>query len=399
MKKFIITFIAFTAIGSSGYAQSIFSGTENGIGLRQYMSTTRGLGMGGIGLALRDSISLNPQNFASWRYIKNTRINISARYDHVNTEVFNQNFSSRNGNFNGLQLAVPLKSNQFFLGGSITPYSLINFGFTLNYDTGDQTYEENVFYEGNISKAHIGLIWATNSWLSLSAGLNYFFGSISDRYYLFFDDPAISDDFYEIKYQFQGPGIGSSIHLNFLKNLYIGGFIDLKPNINFTRNTLSSISFEEEKEEIDTSFPLFMGIGGSYQFHSQWIVSSDFAYQNWDKSLDDKKKVENLETFYHIGIGIEHAHSDENKRSFLNKFDTRLGFSTKNVGYLFQAESVREYAGHFGLGFPFFQNIARFDIAFIAGIRGEKEKTIAEETFFRTVITLSAGELWFQKIR
>jgi hypothetical protein len=187
--------------------------------------------------------------------------------------------------------------------------------------------------------------------------------------------------------------------MSFLKNLYLGGFIDLKPKIKFTRNTISSLTFEEEKEEINTSFPIFLGMGGSYQFYPQWTISSDFTYQDWNKSLDDKKKVENIETFYHIGMGIEHSHTKEKKRFFLNKFDTRLGFSYSNLGYLFQAESVKEYAGHFGLGFPFFQNNARFDIAFVVGIRGEKEKTIAEETFIRTVITLSAGELWFQKIR
>jgi hypothetical protein len=229
--------------------------------------------------------------------------------------------------------------------------------------------------------------------------LNYFFGSIEDRYYIFFNDPSISDDFHEIKYQFHGPGIGSSIFLQFLDKLYFGGSIDLKPDITFTRKTTSSITFEEEEEEIGTSFPMFLGIGASYQFHPQWILSSDFAYQNWSSGLDDKKKVENLETFYHIGIGIEHSHSNEKKSIFLNKFDTRVGFSLQNIGYKFQSESVRELAGHFGLGFPFFQNMARFDIAFIAGIRGEKEKTIGEETFFKTVLTLSAGELWFQKIR
>jgi hypothetical protein len=51
------------------------------------------------------------------------------------------------------------------------------------------------------------------------------------------------------------------------------------------------------------------------------------------------------------------------------------------------------------MGIPFFQGNARLDLGFKGGIRGELDKTIAEEKFFQTIISISAGELWFQKIR
>ena len=77
----------------------------------------------------------------------------------------------------------------------------------------------------------------------------------------------------------------------------------------------------------------------------------------------------------------------------------RAGFSYGTIGYQFDGNTVIEYGGHFGLGIPFFRGRARLDFAFIAGKRGDKNKVLAEENFYRLIISVSAGELWFKNIR
>jgi hypothetical protein len=52
-----------------------------------------------------------------------------------------------------------------------------------------------------------------------------------------------------------------------------------------------------------------------------------------------------------------------------------------------------------GFGFPFHRNTARLDIAIVGGIRGDKQKNLAQEKFMQIFMSLSAGELWFQKLR
>jgi hypothetical protein len=336
---------------------------------------------------------------AAWRYIDNSKINVAMRYSFVSTDLAEQQFSSSTANFGGLQLAIPIKKKSWVLGVSFVPYSSTNFSYILRNQNPTRSYEENVYYEGNVARSQLGLAWSPHNRFAISVALNYFFGAIKDRYYLLFNDPTIGDNFYVLDYQFRGPGLGTSAHISITDQIQLGGFLDLEPKINYTLVRRSSITLEEEKYEIDTNFPIFAGLGSDYQFHPQWTISADFVMQNWEKGLNHQKEAENVEKYYQFGIGIEHAHFKGKTKFILNKFDTRAGFSYSNVGFLVNGNSIKEYAAHVGFGIPFFQGRARLDFAFIGGIRGDKSKTIAEETFFKSYISISAGELWFQKIR
>jgi len=399
MRRSFYTYLILGILFYCGHTQSIFSGLENGIGLRQYITTVRGMGMGGTGLALRDSTSLNSYNMAAWRYIDNSKINVSMKYSYVSTDLLEQKFSSSTANFGGLQLAIPIKKNRWVLGISFTPYSNTNFSYILKYQNNNRNYEENVFYEGNVARAQVGLVWSPQHRFAFSAGLNYFFGAIKDRYYLLFNDPTISDNFYVLDYQFRGPGLGTSAHFMITDQIYLGGFLDLKPSIDYSLVRRSPVTLEEEKIATNTNFPIFTGLGSGFQFHPQWIISADFALQNWEKGLNYQKEAENIEKYYQFGLGIEHSHFKGKTKLILNKFDTRAGFSYSNIGFLVNGSSIKEYAAHLGFGIPFFQGRARLDLAFIGGIRGDKKETLAEEMFFKSFISISAGELWFQKVR
>ncbi|OGB70085.1 MAG: hypothetical protein A2Y94_01950 [Caldithrix sp. RBG_13_44_9] len=385
-------------------AQSIFSAAENGIGLRQYTTSVRGAGLGGTGLALTDSASLNAYNIASWRKINNTKINLSLRYHQSTTEIAvknqSQSFSSSTANFNGLQLGIPIQKKKWIFGISVSPYAVTKFSYILKYQTGDINYEENVFYEGNIARSQINLIWSPNARWGIAASLNYFFGAIEDRYYILFNDnPQLSDDYYKIEYRFRGPGIGASFDFNPVDPWVLGAFIDFKPRINYSRISVSPINLEEQTYQDKTTFPVFAGLGSSYRFLTTWTFSADVVYQDWSEGLQLDQEVQNLQEYGQIGIGLEHSHSREKTRKFLKKFDSRIGFSYSKTGYIFNSRSINEYMLHAGFGFPFFQGQARLDLAFIAGIRGNKDETIVEEKFIKTLISVSAGELWFQKER
>ncbi|MBN2366568.1 MAG: hypothetical protein JXL67_10405 [Calditrichaeota bacterium] len=398
MKSILLPFIILFSFISVVTAQSVFSGIENGIGLRHYVGTVRGIGMGGTGLASPDSISLNAYNSAMWHHISDTKISLSLRHSYVQTDLSGQELSSSTGNFNGLQLAIPIQKKKWVFGINIVPYSIANFSYILNRQSAGESYQENIFYEGNLARSQLNLVWAPVEGIGLAASLNYFFGDIRDRYYLFFEDAAISDIFYQIEYQLNGPGIGTSFDISLLEPFYLGGFIDFEPKITLTRITQNPISLEEQKEKISTNLPIFAGFGTSYRFKKQWTVSADVVYQDLSEALD-QNQADNLESFYEVGAGIEHSRSRERTKAFMQKFDTRLGFSYGNLGYRYNDNSIREMAIHLGFGIPFFHGRARIDIGFKGGIRGDITENLVEEKFIKTFISLSAGELWYQKIR
>lgn len=395
--KYSILFIIIATL--AGYSMSFFSSSKEGIGMRRYITTVRGMGMGGTGLGLPDSTSLNAYNIASWRYIRDTKITILTRYSITQTELSDQNFTTKTGNFSGLQLAVPFHKNQWVFGISLTPYTLTDFSFDQKYQTPTADYTETTYYEGNLARAQVNLVWSPVPSLGIAGSFNYYFGTLKDRYELGFDDQALYNSNYEMEYEFHGPGAGISFDLNPIKDLNIGGFFDLKPSLNFTRVTKSPLTGITEETEADGTLPIFWGIGSSYRFAPQWTVSADYAYQYWSKGFGIRKvNVNNLENWYRFGVGIEHAHRPQ-ARKLLNKIDLRTGFSTGSLGYKFDNNPVKEYSGHMGVGIPFFQDRARVDVSFQAGLRGDRSRNLAQEKFYRFLFSISAGELWFQKLR
>ncbi len=400
MRKYLWTIAILIAFTLSLTAGSIFSTSRYGVGIRQYQTSVRGLGMGNTGLALQDYISLNTNNISTWRFLVDTRISISFFYLRSSLEYKTEKWSSSIANFNTLQLAVPLKQKRMAVGFSIIPYTLVNFRYAQKFSSDISDFEETVLYDGIISRAQFNFAWAPLSWLGLGASFHYYFGNIEDKYYLSFDQPSMYDSEHKIEYQFYGPGAGVSFNIEPLDSFMIGGFVDFKPRLTFRRAFESPVSQETQESNAKSTFPLSWGVGTSFHLTKQIILSADYTTQYWSQGFNIPGfDTSQLEDWYNYGFGIEHLHSRERKKSFFNKLDWRTGFSAGNIGYKFHNNSVKEYRVHFGIGIPFFFDNNRLDIALVGGVRGDKSVTIAQEKFIKIYLSLSAGELWFQKIR
>ena len=400
MNKFLLSILLIFSLSVSGKSLSFFSSANDGIGYHQYIPSVRGLGMGSTGLALPDSVSLNAYNIASWRHMNITRINMLMRINYVQTDFPGQSFNTSTGKFSGVQFGIPIKKNVVGFGLSITPYTDVDYSFTQNLTNELGSYQENVFYEGSISRAQVNLSWSPHPNYGFGFSFNYYFGRIRDRYKLTFTSSENYNTNYVVEYRFKGPGFSTSFDWNIINKINLGGFIDFKPKLNFDRVINSPLTFTQQKTTENGKLPIFWGIGTSYQLSPRIIVTSDYANQKWSEGLDiSGLNTQNLTDWYKWGLGIERSHDNNRPKVFINKIDLRAGFSLGQIGYLFNDEPVHEYTGHLGFGFPFYQNRARLDFAFIGGVRGDKQKNLAEEKFFQIFISLSAGELWFQKLR
>lgn len=393
-------FLILIIITSTAYSMSFFSSAPQGLGMRQYITNVKGMGMGGTGLALPNFTSLNAYNVSLWRYIGNTKATALMRYDVNQTSLVSEKFTSSTGNFSGVQLAVPIKKYKWVMGLSFTPYTLVDFTYTNNLTNISQPYEEIVVYRGSISKTQINMAWSLNRRVGIGASFNYYIGTILDRYSLGFNNPEYYDNALDINYRFSGPGFSLSSDISVTDSLFLGGFVDFKPSINLVRSAYSPTAFSTEETSVNSTFPLNFGGGISYSFAKFWTVSADYVFQKWSQGFDlEKLNLDLLEDWNKFGIGLEQSHSWARHTPFLRKFDKRIGFSAGNIGYKFNNKSVKEYTLHLGMGVPFNMNRARFDFAFLAGIRGNKNDNLAQEKFFRFLVSISAGELWFQKLR
>ncbi|GAB4372254.1 MAG: hypothetical protein Kow0042_15500 [Calditrichia bacterium] len=397
VKIIIITLWVFII---SGYSMSFFSSANQGIGMRQFITTVRGMGMGDAGITLPDRFALNGYNIASWRHADWTQVSLLMHYDRNSIDFGEDNFQTSTSNFSGVHFSVPIKKHQWVFGISVLPYTLVDFSYKKRIDAQEITYFKNVFLKGSISRVQANLAWSPHPRLGLGISYHYYYGNIEDRVEWIFDHPDYYDSSSKIEYRFGGPAAGFSLEYMLLDSLYLGGFLDLKPNLNFTEVTTDLITREEQEFSSEATLPLSFGLGGNYYLNSRWNFAASVAFQKWSEGFSlSELEEENLEDWYRMGVGIEHVHAPGGKRSFWNKIDIRAGFSMGNIGYKYNQQSVKEYSGHLGLGVPFFGDQARFDFALIAGIRGDRSQTLAQEKFFHFVLSISAGELWFQKFR
>ena len=74
----------------------------------------------------------------------------------------------------------------------------------------------------------------------------------------------------------------------------------------------------------------------------------------------------------------------------------RCGLSFEETQYSFDGNNVDQYSVHAGVTFPF-SSINMIDLSIAAGIRGKNENNLIKEEFIKAAVTLSLGELWFQR--
>lgn len=390
---FLLLLIAFLPLQGGSY----FSSQLHGMGIRQYLPSVRGIGMGMTGIATSDSLLLGNYSISQWRYVTNTRLTIGLRYNRIDTEVDGGSFRSASGGFAGISLAIPIQSQKWVIGLNFQPYSTVDFKSSQEEESGGISFTQNNILSGTIGKAQLNLVWSPVPRVGLSVNGNFYFGTIEDRYEYSFTDASFRDISHGVEYRITGPGIGFSADIHPLNWLVIAGFADTRPTLKVKTAYQSSGIFPDSLKRNLDSFPLHFGIGSATKLSSRWNLALDYSYQYWSQTL--KVAGPEYEDWYNLGIGIERAKSQKRKKGFINELDLRGGFSVTRIGYKFNNEPVYEYGLHFGMGIPFGLYGNRLDFAISGGYSGDKTKNLVQERFVKLHVSLAIGERWFQKDR
>ncbi|MEL6823376.1 MAG: hypothetical protein AAFP70_16580, partial [Calditrichota bacterium] len=237
-------------------AQTVFSTYKNGIGLKQYYSSVRGLGMGNTGIASIDSLTLGNYGVSQWIKSPDTRASISMDYQNVRLAAIDTTQRISTASFTGISFAIPFKESGWMLGASITPYSHVDYKTTQTVESGGIAFPQINVIDGTISQGKLNLIWAPSEQSGISVSGNFFFGTIEDRYQFPFSS---DDDFsglleyisgvYNVEYSVFGAGIGFSGHYDLIPNrLKVAGFADLQPSVDVQISYPEAIVEPEERE-------------------------------------------------------------------------------------------------------------------------------------------------------
>jgi long-subunit fatty acid transport protein len=393
-KLYLPLFVAlFIVCFSISVAQSVYSGL--GIGEVRSVPNARSLGMGGAGIAFRDSFQLSITNPALPASVNRTTIAISGSYHWILAEDNTTSDPRDYANFDGLAVAIPIYQT-WTLSAGIDPFTIAQTKWYWKRQFDSDTYEEQYQVSGGISRSLIGISFSPRKNLLLGVGTRILFGAIDQTFTLNFVSSLYRDAQYVNRLSSMSVGATGGAVWDFYRGWSIGAFYYAKQqgdgSVEFSY--LDSDSIRSTDGTID--FPASLGVGFSGYLKPRIRVAGDAEWTNWKDSqviVGTQLPVTNT---YRISAGFEYQPLFGEMEAFYNRFYYRLGFNTEN-NYIenLSGKSPRTSIVTAGLGIPLNEPDRRLDVALYWGIRGNIADFGVKETLFGISLTLVTSEKWF----
>jgi len=399
ISKYVITVIMalFVVNLSISLAQSVYSG--QGIGEVRPVPNARSLGMGGSGIAFRDSLELSTANPALPAAVTHTTVSISGGYQWILVEDNTTSDPRDYAGFDGIAIAIPVYRT-WTLSAGIDPFTIARTNWYWSRQYGSEAYEEQFQVSGGISRGLIGIAFSPHKNILLGVGTRILFGTIDQTFTLNFISSLYRDAQYVNRLQSMSMGITGGVVWEFYRNWSVGALYYTKQqgdgSVEFSYLDSDSIRSTESTVE----FPATLGVGLSGYLQSRIRVSGDMTWTNWEDSQVVLGNPLPVTDTYRLSVGAEYQPLFGEMEAFYNRLYYRLGFCTEN-NYLENSsgQSPRTSIITAGLGIPMKESDRRLDVAFYWGIRGNIADFGVKETLFGISLTLETSEKWFVRRR
>lgn len=392
LKKISILFILIVSTNIC-LAQSFYS--QRGLGLVNYFVSGRSEGMGGVGLASTDKLSVNFLNPAALTNLSITFISGEFRHEATGLDSDAQDASFSDTNVMGAQFHIPLKNEKMSLALGLMPYSTIDYSFERTGSVGGFVYDDFLSGDGGINTAFLSFAFKPFNRLSLGATGLFYFGSL--RYIervVFPSSAGYVNTQYEISDEFTSSNIRLGMQFKASPSWTIGAVIT--PSLSSEGNKsvfLENIADLEDLQTVKLEIPLSIGVGTNVFVTKKFLIGLDYYLQKWGN------------------VGVNGYNSDSQRLSFGAEFSgrgntitssywsrvaLRAGFYYSNLGLEDPVgESVTEKFVTFGLGLPIKWSAGRIDLSVALGQRGTLSKNPFKENVARVSATVTVGERWF----
>lgn len=366
--------------------------------------------MGGVGVAMFSTTSVNLLNPAAFSYtprqsfLFNFEIegghfqNAQSKYS--SSGVSNVKTAYNTLNIHNISFQMPLAGG-VGLGFSLSPYS--NVGYSIYRDdmsqigqTGRWRYEYTG--EGDVTEVKIGVGWAPVKKFSFGASMVYYWGSINRNYKTIDKNIIIGSgeysstlgiDTYDVSRVKAQAGVMWNPILKTDKILSFGATYDLggllKPDVVkyvYVDNLLTSTVRQESDGALPLKLPTQVSAGVYFQ-NLKFRVGADYVYQSWGddnasiiENTDNGVKVAYTNT-HTVKVGFQYIPRHTDVRNYLRRIAYRVGARYGDYYQTYGGEKIQQLAVTAGLGFPV-QLFGRssVDLGFEYGMRGMGNKTI-----------------------
>lgn len=422
--KFISRFVAIaiiSAVGQTVFGQATRSPfTSRGIGDVIDLAQANNQGSGGIGISNGSFFSLNSLNPALLTYNQLTVFSAGfiGQKNNVSNSTITDTYSA--GNLNYLGTAFPVKKAQWTTSLGLLPYSNVNYDFSYT-DVVTGSVQDTVSIREQGSGGINQFYWANgirlNNYFSIGVKATYLFGSIEKKFSNTIQDlgnvytPVVTDRLVISDFNFSG-GLAfskdsifnSRVRFNAGLTYNIGGNTNAKKFQSFDR-TVGNGTVYATDTLIDNvrgsiNLPQNFGLGFSINRGFKWMLGMDFSLQKWSEYKDYYGNNNSLDDSYKVMIGGEYTPDPNSVTSYWKRITFRLGGSYENTPYLIEYQGETNQVKDFGINFGWSLPTGRyssFDMAFRVGKRGDLNKTIIEENYYKIYLGISFNDQWFIK--
>ncbi|MDA3781219.1 MAG: hypothetical protein PF487_13485 [Bacteroidales bacterium] len=367
--------------------------------------------MGGIGIGLRKSNTINYSNPASYTDQDTLSFifdfGLYGKYSEFDNTDFSETYN--NVNFDHIAISFPV-TKWWYSSIGVVPYSRV--GYKIQNISSEENFENIAhFYEGSggINKFYFGNSFNIHKNISIGVNLSYLFGKIEQERNISVADTnsyitKLQDD---IKINGFDYTLGIQYH-NTIKDKYfynIGLVFSNKNTVNtettssvYTYNNSSLIDtvVAPEINKSDTDIPLNVGIGISAGIKDKLTIGIDYNQQNWSStnSFDTNTDFSDQTS---LRIGAEYIPNKHSIRNYLKKVNYRIGGFYTNSYIKIDKEQIKNYGISFGVGLPTKNKKTVFNLTGELGKKGTTSNNLIEENYAFIGINITFYDIWFFK--
>ena len=409
--RWAVLLLSLLAVAKTGHAQgSPYDAVGFGMPVRSNNATIDALG--GTGLALEGTRTINDLNPADWTWIDNARFGASIHYNFISASLAGTQDVQQNVQFSGVTFGAPL-------------WKPMRLSFALGYEPLTDASNEiqdtsapgprDYISRGGTNLVFLGFAARPLSGIGLGARLDFLTGDIRHLDQVNFTDTAASSGEFERDYLFHGirPTLGIQLIGDSLtpglSGIVIGASYSPATHLTSTIETISTPVSTTLDTMIDSGgvgrYPAAFSVGISVHLSRRYRAEADYFLQDFSTAYVFDAQASSgsaLGASNRIAVGIERLPNvrGEFGESFgLDRWGMRLGLSYGTLPVNISGSGIREFALSGGVGVPIGLD-AMLNLSVVAGQRIPIVNGAApNETFVRLGADVSFSEQWFVPTR
>lgn len=385
-----------------------------GVGELMFNKNIRNMGMGGIGVGVRDNTAVNDINPASYTAADSLSFIFEATlFSHFSRQTTET--QSQTGNYTSignLSFGFPI-TRRWAAGFGLRPFS------ALGYKITDRQYDDilgatNLVYDGKggLNQVFIGQAFSPFKGLSIGANASYLFGNMQQQTSVFSDSLHVFVTSKLNTNQVNGWHLGLGMQYEWkpdeTSSYTLGLTYGSPTRLGVNRSELiqrilpgtstpDTISYQGDISG-DLLIPVSWGAGLFAHLNSNWGGGIDFSWQNWE-AYELLDQTGNLNNTWQFAAGVQHNPNVQTFSSFFRRVEYRAGFRYGQTYHKMHEQSMDEFGMSFGVGLPIRRTLSAMNISFEFSRRGNTGDLLIRENFYRFNIGINIHDRWFLRRR